>query len=298
MNAKKNKGLGRGLDALLGADPATKPISEALTSPSLPVHALYPGRYQPRSRMDEGALHELAASITVHGLIQPILVRPDGSGRFEIIAGERRWRAAQLAGLDQVPVIQREVADEQALSIALIENIQREDLNPLEEAQAIQRLIDEFHFTHERCAEAIGRSRSATTNLLRLLNLAESVQALLLAGDLDMGHARALLAVEPGVQILLANRIVAERLTVRETEKLIANWQRDREMIQSPVRRRGVTGDQDLERFSQQLSDALATRVEIAATAKGRGRLVMHFNDAEGFEALLARLKLDSVLER
>jgi ParB family chromosome partitioning protein len=202
--------------------------------------------------MDEGALHELAASISVHGLIQPILVRPDGNGRFEIIAGERRWRAAQLAGLDQVPVIQREVADEQALSIALIENIQREDLNPLEEAQAIQRLIDEFHFTHERCAEAIGRSRSATSNLLRLLNLAESVQALLLAGDLDMGHARALLAVEPAVQILLANRIVAERLTVRETEKLIANWQRDRETGQSPIRRRAVAPDQDLERFSQQ----------------------------------------------
>jgi ParB family chromosome partitioning protein len=248
--------------------------------------------------MDEGALHELAASISVHGLIQPILVRPDGSGRFEIIAGERRWRAAQLAGLDQVPVIQREVADEQALSIALIENIQREDLNPLEEAQAIQRLIDEFRFTHERCAEAIGRSRSATSNLLRLLNLAESVQGLLLAGDLDMGHARALLAVEPGVQILLANRIVAERLTVRETERLIANWQRDRETIQSPARRRVVAPDQDLERFSQQLSDALATRVEIAATARGRGRLVLYFNDADGFEALLARLKLDSVLER
>jgi ParB family chromosome partitioning protein len=298
MNAKKNKGLGRGLDALLGADPTVQTAPEALANPSLPVDALYPGRYQPRSRMDEGALHELAASISVHGLIQPILVRPDGSGRFEIIAGERRWRAAQLAGLDQVPVIQREVADEQALSIALIENIQREDLNPLEEAQAIQRLIDEFHFTHERCAEAIGRSRSATSNLLRLLNLAESVQGLLLAGDLDMGHARALLAVEPGVQILLANRIVAERLTVRETERLIANWQRDRETIQSPARRRVVAPDQDLERFSQQLSDALATRVEIAATARGRGRLVLYFNDADGFEALLARLKLDSVLER
>lgn len=298
MNAKKNKGLGRGLDALLGADPTVQTAPEALANPSLPVDALYPGRYQPRSRMDEGALHELAASISVHGLIQPILVRPDGSGRFEIIAGERRWRAAQLAGLDQVPVIQREVADEQALSIALIENIQREDLNPLEEAQAIQRLIDEFHFTHERCAEAIGRSRSATSNLLRLLNLAESVQGLLLAGDLDMGHARALLAVEPGVQILLANRIVAERLTVRETERLIANWQRDRETIQSPARRRVVAPDQDLERFSQQLSDALATRVEIAATARGRGRLVLYFNDADGFEALLARLKLDSLLER
>jgi len=298
MNAKKNKGLGRGLDALLGADPTRQTAPEALASASLPVQALYPGRYQPRSRMDEGALHELAASIGVHGLIQPILVRPDGTGRFEIIAGERRWRAAQLAGLDQVPVIQREVADDQALSIALIENIQREDLNPLEEAQAIQRLIDEFHFTHERCAEAIGRSRSATSNLLRLLNLAESVQALLLAGDLDMGHARALLAVEPGVQILLANRIVAERLTVRETEKLIANWQRDHETIQNPVKRRAVAADQDLARFSQQLSDALATRVEIAATARGRGRLVMHFSDADGFEALLARLKLDSVLER
>ena len=298
MNARKSKGLGRGLDALLGAEPATAPPAAAAAGSNLPLQALYPGRYQPRSRMDEGALHELAASIGVHGLIQPILVRPDGNGRFEIIAGERRWRAAQLAGLQEVPVIQREVADEQALALALIENIQREDLNPLEEAQAIQRLIDEFQYTHERCAEAIGRSRSATSNLLRLLNLAETVQALLLAGDLDMGHARALLAVAPGVQIILANRIVANRLTVRETEKLVANWQRDQDPAQNPVRRRVAAADQDLERFSQQLSDALATRVEIAATARGRGRLVIHFNDAESFEALLGRLKLDSVLER
>ena len=298
MNARKSKGLGRGLDALLGAEPATAPTGGSAAGSNLPVQALYPGRYQPRSRMDEGALHELAASIGVHGLIQPILVRPDGNGRFEIIAGERRWRAAQLAGLQEVPVIQREVADEQALALALIENIQREDLNPLEEAQAIQRLIDEFQYTHERCAEAIGRSRSATSNLLRLLNLADTVQALLLAGDLDMGHARALLAVAPGVQIILANRIVANRLTVRETEKLVAHWQRDQDPAQNPVRRRVAAADQDLERFSQQLSDALATRVEIAATARGRGRLVIHFVDAESFEALLGRLKLDSVLER
>ncbi|NBS96981.1 MAG: ParB/RepB/Spo0J family partition protein, partial [Betaproteobacteria bacterium] len=259
MNARKSKGLGRGLDALLGAEPATAPSAGAAPGSNLPVQALYPGRYQPRSRMDEGALHELAASIGVHGLIQPILVRPDGNGRFEIIAGERRWRAAQLAGLQEVPVIQREVADEQALALALIENIQREDLNPLEEAQAIQRLIDEFQYTHERCAEAIGRSRSATSNLLRLLNLAETVQALLLAGDLDMGHARALLGVEGPRQVQLAEQVVGQGLTVRQTEKLV------QELPNPRIKAGGKLSKnvRDVERFADELSQRFGTTVEI-----------------------------------
>ncbi len=297
ITPKRSKGLGRGLDALLGSVPVRgEDTSGAVQGPSLPVTALQPGRYQPRSRMDEGALHELAASIAAHGLIQPILVRPLPSGRFEIIAGERRWRAAQIAGLDAVPVILRDVPDEQALALALIENIQREDLNPLEQAQAIARLIEEFGFTHERCAQAIGRSRSATTNLLRLLQLAEPVQSLLLAGDLDMGHARALLALDAGTQVLLANRIVAARLSVRAAEHLVANWQKG--LSSAPGRQSARGGDADLTRFAAQLSDALATRVEIAASSKGRGRLIMHFENSEGFEALLERLQMAQFLER
>jgi len=295
---RKPKGLGRGLDALLGADPApvAAPASGATTW--LPVDVIVAGRYQPRTRMDEGALHELAASIGLHGLIQPILVRPIAPDRYEIIAGERRWRAAQLAGLQTVPVIAREVDDEQALALALIENIQREDLNALEEAQAIQRLIDEFGYTHERCAQAIGRSRSATSNLLRLLQLAAPVQTLLLAGDLDMGHARALLAVDAGTQMLLATRVVAARLTVRETERLVATWQQEQARLATQRASRSGREDADLARFAQQLSDALATRVEISASARGKGRLVLHFDGVDALEALLERLQLHAVLER
>ena len=237
MATKKPKGLGRGLDALLGADgPAIDTIGKAAAKvegpPStLPVLKMRAGKYQPRTRMDEGALNELAESIRTQGIMQPILVRAlaDDPGHYEIIAGERRFRAAQLAGLKEVPVLVREVADENAAVMALIENIQREDLNPLEEAQGVRRLLDEFGLTHEQAAQAIGRSRSATSNLLRLMNLASPVQTMLLAGDIDMGHARALLAVEAAMQIQLANQIIAKRLSVREAEKLVAKAAKESE---------------------------------------------------------------------
>src|SRR5690606_30938847 len=231
MTKPKSKGLGRGLDALLGnPEPAAPLEAGGEANPQhLPLGRLQAGRYQPRTRMDEGPNQELAASTRQHGMMHPVVVRAlaiePGDGRprrYEIIAGERRFRAARIAELDEVPVIVREADDEAALSLALIENIQREDLNPLEEAQGIRRLIDEFGYSHEKAAEAIGRSRSATSNLLRLLNLAEPVQAMLMAGDLDMGHARALLAVDRATQIMLAQEIVERGLSVRETEKRVA----------------------------------------------------------------------------
>ena len=296
---RKLKGLGRGLDNLLGADrpPPTLDLSgKPLPPVMLPVAVLQAGRYQPRTRMDEAALQELAASIRMHGVMQPLLVRAIGTNRYEIIAGERRFRAAQLAGLDEVPVLVREVSDQNALAMALIENIQREDLNPLEEAQAIRRLLDEFQYTHEQASEAIGRSRSATSNLLRLLNLAEPVQTMLLAGDLEMGHARALLALERAQQILAANRVVEKRLSVRDTEKLVA--QAAAESAGTPGTpsggrpRRSV--DADLARLQEQLADHLNAPVELHANARGKGRLVIHFDSVEQFEGLRAALGLDS----
>src|SRR5437868_2222071 len=227
MATKKLKGLGRGLDALLGGD-GDITTADANTPSELNVTQMQAGKYQPRTRMDEGGLQELAASIKSQGIMQPILVRPVGTNKltgeikYEIIAGERRFRAAQMAGLEQLPVLVRDVDDQSAAAMALIENIQREDLNPLEEAQGIHRLITEFHFTHEQAAQAVGRSRSAVSNLLRLMNLANPVQTMLMAGDIDMGHARALLSVDAASQIGLANQAVARRLSVRETEKLVA----------------------------------------------------------------------------
>ena len=255
MATKKPKGLGRGLDALLGSDiPAIETFStskrepvESDTPPStLPVSRMRAGKYQPRTRMDEGALNELAESIRTQGIMQPILVRAlDGESptQYEIIAGERRFRAAQLAGLKEVPVLVREVADENAAVMALIENIQREDLNPLEEAHGVRRLLDEFGLTHEQAAQAIGRSRSATSNLLRLLNLAAPVQTMLLAGDVDMGHARALLSVDSATQIQLANAIIAKRLSVREAEKLVARTLKEADTPLSKIKPIGASRD-------------------------------------------------------
>jgi len=295
-NKQRPKGLGRGLDLLLGTDPVV-PLESELRQ--LALNKLQPGRYQPRTRMDEQALQELADSILQHGIMQPILVRSlpianhdESRARFEIIAGERRYRAARLAGLETVPVIVKEVPDEQALSLALIENIQREDLNPLEEAQALKRLIDEFGLSHEQLAKAVGRSRSATSNLLRLLQLAEPVQTMLLAADLDMGHARALLALDRASQIQLANEVVQKRLSVRECERLVSKTLRDE--AQQPQSTAALAGSssRDHQRLEEQLSDALATRVQIKLSSRGRGNLQIEFSDAEHFEGLLQRLGL------
>jgi ParB family transcriptional regulator, chromosome partitioning protein len=297
MIAKKPKGLGRGLENLLGEsfEPSADVAAAGIRAPStLPLDKLQAGRYQPRTRMDESSLQELAASIRQHGLMQPIVVRPLAADRYEIIAGERRFRAAKLAGLDEVPVMLRDVSDQNALAMALIENIQREDLNPLEEAQAIRRLLDEFQYTHEQASEAIGRSRSATSNLLRLLNLAAPVQTMLLAGDLEMGHARALLALERAEQILAANQVVEKRLSVRETERLVV--QQQAQPSQSGVSPGGSRRpiDPDLQRLQELIAEHLQAAVELQANARGKGRLVIRFDSAEQFEGLRAAMGLDA----
>ena len=279
MNIRR-KGLGRGLEALLGGD---EPPRDALTT--LPVTRIRPGRYQPRTRMGQEALAELAASIKSQGLMQPVLVRPVDRDRYELIAGERRWRAAQMAGLQEIPALVREVADESALAMSLIENIQRENLNPMEEAAGLQRLADEFRMTHEQVADAVGRSRSATTNLLRLLRLAKPVQAMVMEGVLEMGHARALLALEAARQIEAANRIVARGLSVREAEALAARAQRG----QGAQRRPKV--DRDLARLEEEVSGRLGTTVEIRAGRKGRGKIILHYSGLDHLDQLLKKLR-------
>jgi ParB family chromosome partitioning protein len=275
----KRKGLGRGLDALLGGDEAPR---DSLTT--LPVARIRPGRYQPRTRMDQEALAELAASIQAQGLMQPVLVRPVDRDRYELIAGERRWRAAQMAGLQEVPALVREVADEAALAMSLIENIQRENLNPMEEAAGIQRLVDEFKMTHEQAADAIGRSRSATTNLLRLLKLARPVQEMLMEGALEMGHARALLALDGARQIEAGKRVAAKGLSVRETEALV------QATLRGPVARRKRI-DRDLARLEEEISERLGTTVEIRAGKKGSGKLVLHYSSLDHLEELVKKLR-------
>jgi len=279
------KGLGRGLDALLGAEPVA--TTAAAGPQQLPIERLQPGRYQPRTRMDAEALAELADSIRAQGVIQPILVRPVADDRFEIIAGERRFRAAQMAGLAEVPVTVRDVPDEAALAMALIENIQREDLNPLEEAQGVQRLVREFDFTHEQAAAAIGRSRSATSNLLRLLNLAAPVQEMLMSGRLDMGHARALLAVDAAMQVQLGHQVVLKGLSVREAEALVARSQRP----QSSAGRAAPARSRDLERLEEELSDALAATVRLKVDARGKGSVVIQVSGLDQLDGIVARLK-------
>ena len=275
------KGLGRGLDALLGA--GDEPPRESLTT--LPVGRIRPGRYQPRTKMDQQALAELAASIRSQGLMQPVLVRPVDRDRFELIAGERRWRAAQMAGLEEVPALVREVPDDAALAMSLIENIQRENLNPMEEASGVSRLVEEFHMTHEQAADAVGRSRSATTNLLRLLKLAKPVQEMLMEGALEMGHARALLSLDGARQIELANRVAARQLSVRETEALVQRQMR------GPTKRSKKRGDRDLARLEEEVSEHLGTTVEIRASRKGSGKLVLHYSSLEHLEELLKKLR-------
>lgn len=296
MVTKKQKGLGRGLDALLGgATDFNDAVAAIPGAPSiLQVSEMQAGKYQPRTRMDEGALNELAASIKAQGLLQAILVRPitpvNGKPRYEIIAGERRFRAAQLAGLSEVPVLVKDVDDEAAAAMALIENIQREDLNPLEEAQGIHRLIADFNFTHEQAALAVGRSRSAVSNLLRLLNLAKPVQTMLMAGDIDMGHARALLAVDTATQINLANQVVAKRMSVREAEKLVVRSTLEQSGGNKP-RANGKEKSRDITRLEEELSDALATQVVIKLGAKNKGQLVIDFADLDALDGIISKLR-------
>ena len=295
MATKKPKGLGLGLEALLGPKVSDAPAAApaAASAPStLKLAQLQPGKYQPRTRMDEGSLYELAESIKSQGVMQPVLVRPVGSGRYEIIAGERRVRAANLAGLDEVPVLVRPVPDEAAAVMALIENIQREDLNPLEEAQGLKRLVDEFKLTHEQAAQAVGRSRSAASNLLRLLNLAAPVQQMLLAGDLEMGHARALLMLESAQQILAANEVAAKKLSVRETEKLVARG--GSEGRQSPLMRIKHDKSRDIVRLEEALADQLTASVEIRVLRKTRrgeqGEIAIAFDSLDELNGLLDKL--------
>jgi ParB family chromosome partitioning protein len=294
MASKKPKGLGLGLEALLGPK-----VSDAQAAPQgdptrLPLSRLQAGRYQPRTRMDEGSLYELAESIRSQGVMQPVLVRPLAEdGRYEIIAGERRYRAAALAGLEEIPVLVRHVPDEAAAVMALIENIQREDLNPLEEAQGLQRLVTEFGLTHEQAAQSVGRSRSAASNLLRLLQLAEPVQQLLLAGDLDMGHARALLGLSGASQITAAHEISARKLSVREAERLVARASVGRQGTLLRTRREKP---RDIARLEQQLSDHLTAAVDIRLRQRGkradRGEVAIRFDSLDELDGLLQKLGL------
>jgi ParB family chromosome partitioning protein len=280
----KIRGLGRGLDALLGGGDAALPAS-AETLKKLNVDALHPGKYQPRTHIDEAALAELAESIKAHGVMQPILARVLTDGGYEIVAGERRWRAARLAGLTEVPALVRDVDDSDALALALIENIQREDLNALEQAIAIQRLIREFGMTHQTAAQALGRSRSGVTNLLRLLELASPVQELVRDGKIDMGHGRALLGLPAAQQIALARRIVAEQLSVRETERAVAGLTR---AAPASAERRP---DRDVVRLQEELSERLGTRVVIrTGSRKGSGKLTIAYTSLAQLEAIVARL--------
>lgn len=276
----KQKGLGRGLDALLGGD---EPPKDALMT--LAVNRIRPGKYQPRTKMDQEALAELAASIKSQGLMQPVLVRPVERDRYELIAGERRWRAAQMAGLDKVPALVREVPDEAALAMALIENIQRENLNAMEEAAGLQRLVQEFKLTHQQAADSVGRSRSAASNLLRLLNLAKPVQAMVMEGVLEMGHARALLSLDGARQIEIANRTAARGLSVRETEALA---QQVLKTGSTTSRKKRV--DRDIARLEEETAGKIGTTVEIKTTKKGAGKLVIHYSSFEHLDELIAKL--------
>ena len=314
MATKRTKGLGRGLEALLGprlqegaaGDVALDTpfdMERGERSPStLLLEQMVPGTYQPRTRMDEGALYELAESIKAQGIMQPILVRKlakgPHAGKYEIIAGERRFRAAHLAGLSQVPVLVRDVDDHATAAMALIENMQREDLNPLEEAQGLQRLINEFGLTHEQAAQAVGRSRSATSNLLRLLNLAEPVQTMLLAGDIEMGHARALLALERGVQITAANQISGKKLSVREAESLAKRLGASFELTaQKP--RNAAAKSADVRSVEEELSDLLMAQVEVRIKKRVKrhgkveetGELAIQFGSIDALNGLIARLR-------
>ena len=279
----KPKGLGRGLDALLADN--IEESGSADTLRMLNVTQLQPGKYQPRSYMDDAALQTLADSIKSQGIMQPILVREVSPETFEIIAGERRWRASQIAGLAQVPVLVREIADESALAMALIENIQRENLNPLEEAQGIKRLIDEFAMTHEKAAEAVGRSRAAVSNLLRLLGLSAPVQDLLMQNKLDMGHARALLGLDAAQQVMLANKIVHQDLSVREVENIVKKMSA---AIQPKPHKTNM--NRDILDLQNRLSEKMGAVVSISAKANGAGTLKISYSNLDQLDEIIAKM--------
>ncbi|PKO53993.1 MAG: chromosome partitioning protein ParB [Betaproteobacteria bacterium HGW-Betaproteobacteria-2] len=280
----KLKGLGRGLDSLLAGDDSASGDGDALKM--LKVGQLQPGKYQPRTQMDEESLASLADSIRTQGIMQPILVREIGDERYEIIAGERRWRASQLAGLEQVPVLVRDIPDESALAMALIENIQRENLNPIEEAQGIKRLIDEFDMTHQLAAEAVGRSRAAVTNLLRLLNLLPAVQNMVMQGEIEMGHARALLALDGAKQVMAAEQVAAKGLSVREAEQLAKRLVAD---IKKPAKQ--VAQDRDVLRLQENLAEQLGAPVHIQTGRGGAGTLKIRYSNLDQLDDIIAKLK-------
>lgn len=290
MSAKK-RGLGRGLDALLATNqslvsddqPKTTSASDSDLQ-NLPIEFLTPGKYQPRNDMSPEALEELASSIRSQGIIQPIVVRPLGHERYEIIAGERRWRASQLAQLDTVPCIVKPVADEAAVAIALIENIQREDLNAMEEAQALERLLTEFELTHQEVAEAVGKSRTTVTNLLRLNNLNDDVKTLLECGDIEMGHAKALLGLDGGTQSDAAKVVSDKGMTVRDTENFV------RKLLEPKVDKPKAEPDQDILRLQTQLSDTLGAKVAINHSAKGKGKMTISYNSLDELDGILAKI--------
>ncbi|MFC3192995.1 ParB/RepB/Spo0J family partition protein [Marinicella sediminis] len=283
----RKSGLGRGLDALLGSRPTSTEPQHAESSElqTLGIEQLQPGQYQPRSIMDQDKLQELADSISSQGIVQPIVVRQLTSGQYEIIAGERRWRAAQLAQLSEVPVLVKQVDDQQTIAMALIENIQREDLNPLEEALALQRLIDEFAITHAEAAEAVGRSRVAVSNLLRLLELSSAVKEMLNDGLLEMGHARCLLSLDPADQASVARQVVAKKLSVRQAEALVKSFKQPKTTGQPEEKMA------DIRHLEQQLSEKLCARVDLQHSAKGKGKLVIHYHNSDELDGILERIK-------
>jgi len=291
---KKRAGLGRGLDALLGNSAVSEGTTQTKSTGNsglreLAVDLISRSPYQPRSDFNEEALQELADSIRAQGVVQPVVVRPAAGkpGHFELIAGERRWRAAQLAGLHEVPAVVKEVDDQAAMAMALIENIQRQQLNPMEEAVALNRLIDEFGLTHEQTAEAVGRSRAAVSNMLRLLNLEDGVKALLSEGRIEMGHARALLALSGGVQFKAARDVADRGLSVRETEKLVKKLANP----STAQKTSATTLDPDTRRLQDDLSEKLGARVQFQSGKGGKGKLVIHYNSLDELDGILNHIK-------
>jgi ParB family chromosome partitioning protein len=287
MTARKKPALGRNLSSML-SQTTLRHVTERGSDDEfrqLPLDVIHPGRYQPRSVFDEEKLEELASSIRAQGVVQPIVVRAAGDGEFELIAGERRWRAAQLAEIADIPALVRDVSDEVAVAMSLIENIQREDLNPLEEATALRRLIDEFQMTHQEAADAVGRSRVAVSNLLRLLELVQEVKDMVDVRAIEMGHARALLSLDEELQVQAAREVINKRLSVRETETLVRRLRHPKKSTERRI-------DPDILRLQNQLGETLGARVKIQHQASGKGKLVISYNNADEFDGILERLNL------